>query len=153
MKLYLMQHGQPVLKEKDPKKPLSDQGSDDVKIIAGFLRKSGVEINELIHSGKTRAKQTAELMISGLNPQARLKEKKGLTPLDDVNQIVDEINNREKNLMIIGHLPHLAKLVSRLVIRSESRPIVHFQQGGVVCLSRDKNSDWVITWMLVPALI
>ena len=28
MKLYLMQHGQPVPKERDPKKPLSDQGSE-----------------------------------------------------------------------------------------------------------------------------
>lgn len=30
MRLYLMQHGKPLLEEVDPARPLSDQGSRDV---------------------------------------------------------------------------------------------------------------------------
>ena len=30
MRLYLMQHGKPVLEEVDPVRPLSDQGRSDV---------------------------------------------------------------------------------------------------------------------------
>ena len=152
MRVFLMQHGRPVSKEEDPDKPLSDQGRDDVNRMAVFLENCGVRVEEILHSGKTRARQTAEIMGSKLNPHKDTIQKNGLSPMDDVRGITDQINESEKDLMIVGHLPHLAKLTSRLVIGSESPPVVGFQQGGVLCLD-NSGGAWIIAWMLVPEII
>ena len=153
MKLYLMQHGRPVSKEENAERPLSDQGANDIRRIADFLEKGGVRIDEIIHSDKTRARQTAEIMNSRVNPGGKPIEKSCLSPLDDVKKIADHIRKREKDLMIVGHLPHLGKLSSLLVCGSESIPVVTFQQGGVVCFLRANDGVWTVAWMLVPEMI
>ena len=153
MKIYLMQHGKPVSKEEDPDKPLSEQGREEVGRVAQFLKRCDITIDEILHSGKTRARQTAEIVMSSLNPGETPKEKGGLSPLDDVKEIARQINGSRKDLLIAGHLPHLGKLVSQLVAGSDTIPIVSFQQGGVVCLERGERDEWAISWMLVPHII
>jgi len=153
MKLYLMQHGKPVPKEEDPERPLSSKGIDEINKMAEFLKKRGIRVDKIFHSGKTRAMQTAEIMISMLSPDKKPMERKGLSPMDDVKYFVEQIREVEEDIMIVGHLPHLAKLTSFLVAGSESVSIVAFQQGGLVCLSRDNDLHWHISWMLVPEII
>ncbi len=153
MSVYLMQHGNPVPKEEDPDRPLSDQGKGDVERVAEFLKKSGVEVGVAFHSGKTRARQTAEIMLSKLNPEIQAQKRAGLSPLDDVKEIATQIKAAEKDLLIAGHLPHLGKLASLLVAGDEAVPVVKFQQGGVVCLQKDEGGDWSVAWMVIPEII
>ncbi|MGD8226602.1 MAG: phosphohistidine phosphatase SixA [Desulfobacteraceae bacterium] len=153
MRVYLMQHGTPVSKEENPERPLSAEGKKDAEKMGDFLKKCGISVEEVFHSGKTRARETAEIMISKVAPLLRAEVKGGLSPLDDVKGIADHIQSTQKNLMIAGHLPHLAKLTSLLVTGDESAPIVRFQQGGVVCLEKDDGGKWAVAWMLVPEII
>jgi phosphohistidine phosphatase len=154
MKVYLMQHGKPLREEENPDRPLSEQGTRDVEKMAAFLEKSGVRIEEVFHSTKTRARQTAELMIRTLNPGIKPIEKTGLSPMDDVRLISEEIDRSENDLMIVGHLPHLARLSSFLITGSQDKPIVRFQQGGVVCLTREEGyNHWSVAWMLTPGIL
>ena len=153
MNVYLMQHGKPVPKEQDPDRPLSDQGKADVGRVAEFLKKSGVVVAEAFHSGKTRARQTAEIMVSQLNPDIKAQERAGLSPLDDVKEIANQIKDTDKELLITGHLPHLGKLASLLVAGDEAVPVMKFQQGGVVCLQKDEGGEWCVAWMVVPEII
>ncbi len=153
MRIYLMQHGRPVSKEENPDRPLSDQGRDDVVRMAQCLAKCGITAEVLYHSGKTRARQTAEIINANLPLGRGILQKEGLSPMDDVHPIADMLNGREKDIMIVGHLPHLAKLASLLVTGSDAGSIVLFQQGGVVCLEKGENRDWGVAWMLVPMVI
>jgi len=153
MKLYLMQHGRSVTKEEDPERPLTSLGADEVTKIAEFLGKVGVTVSRVLHSGKTRGKQTAEIIISRLNPGEEPLEQKGLSPMDDVKDCFDQINGLDHDIMIIGHLPHLAKLISLLITGSESIPVVTFQNAGVVCLSRNNELRWSVLWMVVPGIV
>ena len=154
MNIYLMQHGKPVPKEKNPDKPLSDRGRDDVRKIAAFLKKAGIQVETVFHSGKTRARQTAEIISFKINPGKESQKKEGLSPLDDVKAIAEEIKHGQKDFMIVGHLPHLGKLVSFLTTGSDSRQVMSFQQGGVVCLrTNDEELNWAIAWMLVPEIL
>lgn len=155
MNIYLMQHGKPVPKEEDPDRPLSERGKQEVEKMAHFLKKARIEMEQVFHSGKTRAKESAEIMISKLSPGNSPLEKPGLSPLDDTNLIAEEIKHCQKDLMIVGHLPQLGKLVSLLTSGNESNAIVSFQQGGVVCLQQadDGKKGWVIAWMIVPEII
>ena len=154
MNIYLMQHGKPVPKEKNPDKPLSDRGRDDVGKMAGFLKKAGIQVETVFHSGKTRARQTAEIISSKINPGKESQKREGLSPLDDVKAIVEGIKQVQKDFMIVGHLPHLEKLVSFLTTGSDSSQVVSFQQGGVVCLrTNEEELNWAIAWMLVPEIL
>ena len=154
MNIYLVQHGKQVSKEEDPDKPLSNQGKEEVKGMASFLMRARIKVDDIFHSGKTRAMETAEIMTSGLSPDKKPVRKKGLSPLDDVNTIAKEIKQGQKDLMIVGHLPHLARLTSLLITGSDSNAVVDFQQGGVLCLKySDKEKIWSIAWMLVPEII
>jgi phosphohistidine phosphatase len=153
MRVYLMRHGQPVSAIENPERPLSDLGSNDVEKIAEFLHKAGIKIDQALHSGKARARQTAAIMASRLNPKLKLQECLGLGPLDDVTRIADQIKEAKKDLFIAGHMPHLGKLVSLLVIGNESAPVVNFQQGGVVCLEKSEIDHWSIVWVLVPDIM
>ena len=154
MNIYLMQHGKPVPKEKNPDKPLSAHGRDDVEKIAGFLKKAGIQVEIIFHSDKIRAGQTAEIMSSKINPGKKLQKREGLSPLDDVRIIAAEIKQGEKDIMIVGHLPHLGKLISLLITGNDSSQVVSLQQGGVVCLrTNEKEKNWAVGWMLVPEII
>ena len=154
MNVYLVQHGKPVSKEENPDKPLSNQGKEDVERVAAFLMKAGIKVDDIFHSGKTRARETAEIMISKLTPGKEPVEKNGLAPLDDVKEIAEEIENGQRDLVLVGHLPHLAKLTALLITGSDSKPVVKFQQGGIVCLRHnDEEKVWTIAWMLVPEII
>jgi phosphohistidine phosphatase len=153
MNIYLVQHGRPLSKKEDPDRPLSASGESDIKRVAAFLKKAGIEIDIMYHSGKNRAKQTAELLLVGLDSEKKAVMKDGLSPMDDVNTIADEIGHIRSDTMIVGHLPHLGKLASLLTTGDENYPIVNFQQGAVVCLRRHtEKRSWGIGWMLVPEM-
>lgn len=148
-----MRHGQPVSAIENPERPLSNQGKNDIEKIAEFLHKAGVRIDQALHSGKTRARQTAAIMASRLNPKLKLQESPGLNPLDDVTRIADQIKEANKDLLIAGHMPHLGKLVSLLVVGNQSAPLINFQQGGLVCLEKDDVDSWSVAWALVPDIM
>lgn len=153
MAVYLMQHGIPVSKAEDPERPLSAKGMKDIENLAEFLQKRGITVKDVYHSGKRRAKETAEIMSARVAPGTEPKERRGLLPLDDAGDIVDQINKGNGDILITGHLPHLAKLTSLLVVGNESDPVVSFQQGGLVCLERLGDEGWAVAWMLVPEII
>jgi phosphohistidine phosphatase len=138
MRVYLMQHGKPVSKAENPDRPLSEQGRGDVEKVTEFLGKSGVKLEVAFHSGKTRARQTAEIVVSQLNPDVKAQERAGLSPLDDVKEIARQIKDADKELLVAG---------------DEAVSVVKFKQGGVVCLEKDEGGDWSVAWMVVPEII
>ena len=77
MAIYLMRHGKPVPKTDNPEKPLSPDGRRDVEIIADFLLRHGVRFQQVYHSGKSRAKETAEIMGSRLGTDTEPKARNG----------------------------------------------------------------------------
>jgi len=151
MELYLVQHGKPVPKKVNPDRPLSEEGRQDVERLASFLRGAGIIVEKVFHSGKTRSFETAQILASALG--APLSQRQGLAPLDDVRPLALEIDSSYDKTMFVGHLPHLDKLTSLLVVGEEEKGVVRFEQGGVVCLSKNEEGGWTVAWMVVPGLI
>jgi phosphohistidine phosphatase len=153
MKLYLMQHGEAATEEADPSRPLTAKGRSDVQKIALFLKGAGVDLCLILHSGKTRARQTAEIIAAQLGPDCQVKEREGLAPNDSVSTLANELSGMANDLMIVGHLPFLGKLASLLIAGSESKNSVAFRQGGVICLQRNEDQSWQVAWMVTPELL
>lgn len=153
MKLYLVQHGIPKSETEDPQKSLSEIGKKEVERVGNVLKSIGIEVNKIFHSGKLRARQTAEILGNYLNPKQGIIESEGLNPLDPPEIWFNQILNIKDPIMLVGHLPHLQKLCSLLVIGEPEKPIIKFRQGGVIALERQEKGEWIISWTLYPEFI
>ena len=69
MRLYLVQHGEAVVKDGDPARPLTDRGRRDAGKTAEFLRIAGITVDIIWHSAKQRARETAEIFAEILSLQ------------------------------------------------------------------------------------
>ena len=70
MRLFLVHHGDAVGPEVDPRRPLSPAGRDAVERLAAAAASKGAEPSVVWHSGKLRAKQTAEIFWRACNALA-----------------------------------------------------------------------------------
>ncbi len=160
MHLYLVQHGTAVPKDEDPARPLSASGREAVQKVASFLARSQFNISGVVHSGKVRAMQTALLLSETLGPGRIVQEcLYPIGPNDPIDLLYSAIEDGPGeqitgDRMIVGHLPYLSKLLSRLVCGDEYESTVHFKPGTVVALERGENGDgWSIMWVLRPELL
>lgn len=153
MKLYLVQHGEACAKEVDPDRPLTDQGKADIERLAGFLKRAGIQVERVIQSGKLRAAQTAERLANAVAPRVELESSGIINPNDNPKAFDWQSDSWDRDTLVVGHLPFMAKLVSHLVIEDESRFITAWQPGSIVCLERENGAHWRINWMIRPELL
>jgi phosphohistidine phosphatase len=153
MRLYLVQHGEAVPKEVSPDRPLSDRGGRDIEALAGFLADRDVRVSRVWHSGKTRARQTAELLAAAVAPGMKTEARAGLAPNDPTEVFAEKLATWREDAMVVGHLPFMARLVTRFVAKNHDGTAVAYRPGSLVCLERDGDGAWAIVWMLRPELI
>lgn len=152
MALYLVQHGKSLPKDLDPEQGLAPEGISDVTRIAEVARSYGIRPAAIRHSGKKRARQTAEIFAASLIPGSKVEQTSGIDPLDDVTGIAKQVKT-EDNLMMVGHLPFMERLTGFLVTGSVERRVFKFQNGGIVCLDKSPDSPWwFIKWTLMPRI-
>jgi len=152
MHVYLVQHAEALPSETDPVRPLSEKGQSDARMMGEYLfRHTHLYLSVVLHSGKVRAAQTAELLAAsfGIPHQSTT----GLNPSDDPEVWARQLITSNKDVMLIGHLPHLQRLAGLLLGNDEGLSMLKFHNGGVVCLERDDVREWCIEWVLTPALL
>ena len=153
-RLYLVQHGVAKSKEEDPERALADEGRQGVETMGRFLASRGIRPDRIEHSGKLRARQTAEILAGHVEPPESTREVADIAPMDDVGSTAERLDGLSEDVMIVGHLPHLARLAARLVVGDGGDLlVVRFQMGGVVCLERDESEQWAVKWALVTELV
>ena len=149
MKLYLVRHAEAVSSDVDPKRPLAQQGIANAAKMGRHLKERGALVSEARHSSKVRAAQTAEIVASELESRPELSVH-GLAPNDPVEPIVRELHGRDQDLMIVGHLPFLPKLVESLLGAGRSAHSISFPPAGAVILSKDLDGVWLIEDQIWP---
>lgn len=155
MTVYLVQHGESNKKEVDPQKGLTEHGRQTSRRIAQLAKNYEIKVNRVVHSGKTRALQTAEIFHQELSVLNQPQAVSGLGPLDDAGGFAEQIT-KYYGCMIVGHLPFLQRLLSHLVCGDERRKIYQFQNSGIVHLAWEKDDSgyrqWFIKWTLNPEI-
>jgi phosphohistidine phosphatase len=153
MQLYLVQHGAAKSEAEDPQRSLTAEGMKTVERMAKYLSSLRLHVGRIEHSGKERARQTAEIMAAHLRPEGGTREVAGISPNDNVGSMRERLQNEAGSLMIVGHLPYLSRLLSVLLGVHQDRALVTYQMGGVVHLERDHRGDWRLGWILAPELL
>ena len=145
MTLYLVHHGDAVGPGVDSQRPLSAVGRATVDRVAALAAARGAKPNIMWHSGKLRAKQTAEAFWRTCNALAEFSATKDLQPDDPPLWIRDRLRAESRDVLIAGHFPHLPRLLSLLM----GDQAVSFPPHGVVALStEDEGETWRETWRI-----
>ena len=150
MKLYLAQHGEAKSEVEDPQRSLTDLGRKEVEQVAQAASRLSLHPSKVYHSGKLRAKQTAEILANALG--SPLEATSGLNPNDNVPGWADRVSRMQEDLLIVGHLPFLEKFASLLMTGDESVRPVLFRYGAMVCLERKESGRWGVRWILTPEM-
>jgi phosphohistidine phosphatase len=153
MRIYLTQHGLAVPKDIDPDRPLSEQGREDVRRLADFLANAGIQFGRVLHSGKTRAEQTAAILAEALLSTGEPRAHAGLGPKDPLEKVSPEIAFWSVDTLIVGHLPYLGRLASLLLASDPDRPLLAFQPSTMACLEKAADGSCTLAWMVRPELL
>jgi phosphohistidine phosphatase len=151
MTLFLVQHGEAKPETEDPERSLTDRGAETAEQMADWAARMGIKVDQIRHSGKRRAEQTATIFANHLNPSRGVIAVQGLTPLDSVNSIAASLQDQQDSIMLVGHLPLLSRLVGMLVTGNPDNVVVRFRNAGIVCLSQQEER-WAIDWVMQPEL-
>jgi phosphohistidine phosphatase len=147
MMILLVHHGPAVGPEVDPMRPLSSVGRAATERLAATAAHRGVQPHAIWHSGKLRARQTAELFWKACNPLASLSAERGLQPDDSPRLMRDQLKGETRSILIAGHMPSLTRLLASLLGEPDGSVSVVFPQHGCVALETDGDL-WKEVWRL-----
>jgi phosphohistidine phosphatase len=151
MRCYLVRHGEAKSEIEDPARPLSDRGREEVRRVTRHVGALGLQIPEIRHSDKLRARQTAEILAEFLKPERGVRQMEGLAPGDHPDRAYLEIEAAQEPMMLVGHLPHLSRLTSALVVGDPDQEVVQFPAGTIVCIARAEEG-FHVKWVLTPEM-
>src|SRR5262245_24829257 len=153
MTLYFVHHAGAVDSQVDPRRPLSILGRLAAERAAAQTAGHGAQPSVVWHSGKLRARQTAEIFWRACNPLAECSATRDLQPGDPPSWMRDRLRGESRDIMIVGHFPHLPALLAMLPTPGAAPAPQGFPPHGVVALSTsDQGESWSEVWRIhVPA--
>jgi phosphohistidine phosphatase len=151
MMLVLVHHGEAVEPLVDVRRPLSAHGERCVVRLAGEAAARGVSPAVVWHSGKLRARQTAEAFWRACNALATFSASRDLQPDDSPVWLRDRLRGETKDILIAGHYPHLPRLGSLLVGARDDAPFDFPLHGVVAFRSDDQGETWTEAWRLADS--
>ncbi len=157
MMLYLMQHAQAVPAEVDPERPLSPEGRVAIGRVAARAAQLALPIAHLYHSGKLRARQTAEALGTALHLEQGVEELEGLGPKAHAEPLARwlrvETQKDAGGLALVSHLPLLDRLAALLLTGDEEMSVVAIQHAALLALApKGDGKHFVVQWLLTPEL-
>lgn len=149
MEFFLVRHGDAVFESEDASRPLSERGRREVEKVARAAAARHVRVAGILHSGKLRAEETAGILARFLSPPEGVRRSTGLQPEDDPLIARAELEAADAPRMLVGHLPHLARLAALLATGDGDRRIVDFSTATIACLTRSGGA-WELAWTIFP---
>ncbi len=144
--IYLVHHADAVGPEVEPQRPLSIAGRNHAEQLAVAAAARGVKPVAIWHSGKLRAKQTAEPFLRLCNPLAEFSAIRGLQPTDPPGSIKDLVTGEQREVMLVGHMPNLPRVLT-LLVRGDESSLLSFPLHGAIALE-PVGEHWVERWRL-----
>ena len=150
MLLYIVQHGDAEPKDVDPDRPLSNRGRADIKKLMEWMAGHDVRVGQIFHSGKSRARETAEILRPLLERGGEIHEQKGLAPNDPPAEFFQQLASADKDTLVAGHMPFVARAVSLALTGETDSQLVEFSPGSVAGIQRGDGGDWHLFLFVHP---
>jgi phosphohistidine phosphatase len=144
MTVHLVHHADALPPGIDAQRPLSSLGLAQADWLASAAAEAGVRPVVIWHSGKLRARQTAEAFLRRCAPFAEFKMVRGLRPEDPADWMRDVLIGEEQDVLLAGHMPNIAHLAA-LLGAAETIPL-----HGIVSLERVSSLHYRERWRAAP---
>ena len=145
--VLLVHHADALGPEIDPQRPLSIAGREHARRLAALAAGRGVKPDAVWHSGKLRARQTADAFWRACNPLAELSAIRGLQPTDPSDWIRDRLAGESRPVLLVGHFPNLPRVLHTLTTGEADGTAAAFPLHGIVALL-PAGDRWVEEWRL-----
>lgn len=146
MHVFLVHHSNALDPGVDPQRPLSPLGRAQADWLAAHARSMHAAPAVIWHSGKLRARQTAEAFLRLCSPFAAFKMVRGLQPADPTMWMEDALALENRDVLVVGHMPQLPALAERL------GAAVGFPLNGMIALERDDVNRYTERWRARPSI-
>ena len=151
MKLFLIRHGKAEDGYPDETRRLTQEGTEIISnFFAWIMKHVPFDGKTIYHSGLIRAEQTADILSRSMPKPPPLEMINDLEPMADPQKWLPRLSMNQDDLVLVGHNPHLTRLISLLIQGEDHLPIVNMKKGMIVCLQRDEYSHWTLQWALSP---
>jgi phosphohistidine phosphatase len=160
MKLYILRHAIAVERgtpgfEDDSKRPLTSGGKDKMRQSSKGIKALDLTFDLILSSPYIRAKETALIVMDVLKIKNNsLIFSEELTPEASYEKLVRELNSyskKSKNILLVGHEPHLSGLISYL-LTGKKDVTINFKKGGLclltieeLCSPGSASLEWILT--------
>lgn len=157
--LYLVRHA--IAAERgeewrdDAKRPLTERGMSRFKEECKGLPALDVAIDEIFTSPLVRAKQTAQLLSTGIDGKIPIKVLETLAPGHEPAQTMAQLAKLtgKRRIALVGHEPDLGALAAHLI--GARRPLT-FKKGGMCRIdveSLTSKHAGTLVWLVTPKVL
>jgi phosphohistidine phosphatase len=161
MNIYLLRHahalavGEPGV-QSDEERPLSDQGRQQVELVADAVRRAGLKFDQVLTSPLRRATETAQELCRHLGiPEAALVTCAPLEPGGSSKKLMKRLRTLEANdVVLVGHSPDLNEHAAWLL--GSKRTEVEIAKAGLAfirCEAPPRKGAGALVWLLTPELV
>ncbi|MBI5388338.1 MAG: phosphohistidine phosphatase SixA [Verrucomicrobia bacterium] len=160
MNLYFLRHGLAEARtaanlRTDARRPLTAKGVKRMRKIARAIKAMDLSFDLILSSPYVRAQQTAEIVAAELNAhkRVRLADELGASahPKDTLASLA-HLRPAPKDLLLVGHEPHLSSLIS-VLLSGSSAIETDLKKGGLCKLSLGSVKPpqrATLEWLLTP---
>jgi len=140
--IYFIRHAKSSWEEtvSDHERPLNSRGFFDADLIGKALQEKGLAVDVVYSSSANRAATTARIICENIGyPLSEIVFTKDLYDFDGalVQQVIKELSNDFKSVIVFGHNPAFTSLVSTM----GSKIFYNLPTCGVVAINFDVN-EW-----------
>ena len=159
LEIYLVRHA--IAAERGPEwpdddlRPLTDRGIARFEKAVAGLSNLKLAVDEVLTSPLVRARQTADLLASGLEDGPPVQVLETLAPGHEPADVVEAVARlaRGRRVALVGHEPGLGELAAYLL---GTRRDIAFKKGGVCRIDLESGvarSSGVLVWFLSPKIM
>jgi phosphohistidine phosphatase len=156
--LYVIRHA--IAAERGPdypddsRRPLTPKGVERFRESVAGLIALDVEIDEILTSPYTRARQTAELLAEAFAKKPKITNVHALAEGQPI-EVVDTLARFAKRtrLALVGHEPGIGAVTARLL---GHRKALAFKKGAVACVEVESlplSSPGRLLWFIPPRVL
>ena len=157
MKLFFLRHGLAAdrreWKGSDAERPLTKDGMERMKRSAAMIAGLGLELDAILSSPLTRARQTASIVAEALDAQNKLLVDGRLGAGFDKDALAEILRDHasSESLMLVGHEPGLSATISALIGGGR----IMCKKGGLVCvnLPEPASLQGELLWLIPPRIL
>ena len=139
--IYLLRHAKSSWKDEslsDIERPLNGRGKKAAETMGAFLKREKIPVDLVLSSSAVRARQTIDRVLVSANivTDVRFDERIYEAGVQRLVEVVRQIENGKKNVVLVGHNPGFEELLEWL-----TGTIERMQTGALAKIGL-KTSSW-----------